>query len=252
MSNKKSSSDETPISFTPITDGLGFHPFSDGLPYAPVSKNPALKKSPAQPNEPLSMGSGAEVGGRPRFSFPDKKIGARTISVPTVGGATETFPANNHLKQHFHSQVKTQTKSDKIEVTFGFPYLLKRVIAYFIDSTLNVTLSAGAMGLVLWEFNIVPHFFRAPDLVILAGIFLLVFNWALITAQEIAFSTSLGKRLFRLSIDGDASAIFLRAFFSLISFSFMGLGIVWAVFDKKRRCWHDIMVELQPLEIAAL
>ncbi len=85
-----------------------------------------------------------------------------------------------------------------------------------------------------------------------ALLFLCVFNWAITTAQEVAFSTSLGKRLFGLALNGSASAIFLRAFFFLPSVGFAGIGLIWALFDRRKRCWHDLVVDLQPTEIAYL
>ena len=30
------------------------------------------------------------------------------------------------------------------------------------------------------------------------------------------------------------------------------LGIVWALFDRKKRCWHDLVAGIQPIEVARL
>ena len=63
-----------------------------------------------------------------------------------------------------------------------------------------------------------------------------------------AFHTTLGKRLFGLALPGNAIAIFLRAFFFLPSALFCGVGLLWAAFDGRSRCWHDVVVDLQPIE----
>jgi len=97
-----------------------------------------------------------------------------------------------------------------------------------------------------------PELLINPGIVLIAGLFLAFFNWAITTAEEVAFGTSIGKRLFGLAIQGSASAIFLRAFFFLPSTCFGGIGILWALFDRRRRCWHDLVVDLQPIEIARL
>jgi uncharacterized RDD family membrane protein YckC len=83
-------------------------------------------------------------------------------------------------------------------------------------------------------------------------LFFTLFNWALVTAQEIAFGTTIGKRIFGLMIQGNTSAIFLRAFFFLPSLGFCGIGLLWSLFDRRKRCWHDVVVNVQPIEVARL
>jgi hypothetical protein len=91
-----------------------------------------------------------------------------------------------------------------------------------------------------------------PGIVMISVLFFVLFSWALITAQEIAFGTSVGKRVFGLMINGSTSAIFLRAFFFLPSIGFCGVGLLWSLFDKRKRCWHDVVVNVQPIEVARL
>ena len=76
-------------------------------------------------------------------------------------------------------------------------------------------------------------------------------NLCLILASFL-YGTSVGKRIFGLSLNGSASATFLRAFYFLPSVGFCGVGLIWALFNKKRRCWHDAAADLQPMELARL
>lgn len=129
---------------------------------------------------------------------------------------------------------------------------MKRVFAFLIDTAFNIGLCAGTFGFALWKQGIDPWMLVGPGMIFLFVVFLATFNWSIMTAQEMAFGTTLGKRLFGLTLDGSAAAIFLRAFFFLPSFGFCAVGLLWAVFDRRRRCWHDLVVNLQPLEIAQL
>jgi uncharacterized RDD family membrane protein YckC len=52
-----------------------------------------------------------------------------------------------------------------------------------------------------------------------------------------------------LRIDHKTAAI--RFFTAIISWTLFGLGFLWALFDKKNRCWHDIssktvLIDLRP------
>ena len=245
------------LNFQPITEGLGFHPFSDGLPYAPVGKVAQQKSLPTGPN--LS-GSGAIAAGPPSFTrpmipskpatlnrnpVPNRIAVPNRITVPVAPAATAPrMPAPV-------VPVTVVTDSDLTPV-HGFGYLAKRMVAWILDSCLNLLLCAGALGIALWNQDINMDALLSPGIALLAVLFMALFNWALITAQEVAFGTSVGKRLFGLSLQGTATAIFLRAFFFLPSLGFCGLGLAWGLVDKRRRCWHDVVVDLQPAEYARL
>jgi hypothetical protein len=136
--------------------------------------------------------------------------------------------------------------------SYGFMYLLKRVFAYSVDTTINLALLSLGLMVALWNQEVRPELLMSPSLFILGCVFCLIFNWALITAQEIAFSTSVGKRIFGLALRGETGALFIRAFFFIPSVLFCGIGLAWSIFDGRRRCWHDIVVNVQPLEIARL
>lgn len=243
---------KTELSFEPLSEGLGFHPFSDGLPYAPTSKAPTAKAS--SQTRDLGMGAGAVSAGLPSFASP--KIQAPRVSVPVAQPQPYQPQAPMVQPQRTSAALSTMVTSPslaaELEPSFGFGYMVKRVFAYLFDSLFNVGLCVGALSAALWRQDMNPEVLLTPGIVLVSVLFLAVFNWAITTAQEVAFGTSIGKRLFGLAIQGSTSAIFLRAFFFLPSICFGGIGILWAVFDRRRRCWHDLVVDLQPIEIARL
>jgi uncharacterized RDD family membrane protein YckC len=77
-------------------------------------------------------------------------------------------------------------------------------------------------------------------------------HWLLLLVTEVTFMNTFGKRAFGLKLQGTRSAAFLRAFFFVPSALFFGLGIVWSLFDRRKRCWHDHFVDSQPIEVARL
>lgn len=204
------------IRFKPLNKGLGFHPFSDGLPYAPVTKAP---QSP-----PTIMGTGAVAAGPARIVLPQKP---RPIA-------------------------KTIEPSKAETPHYGLIYLIHRTIAYSIDTGLNIVLCLGGLRLALWKMHVPFSKILTLETMFILILFLMILNWALIAAQEIAFGTTIGKRLFGLTLDGGAAVIFLRSFFFAISFCFMGAGLLWAIFDKNKKCWHDAAVNIQPEYITRL
>jgi len=247
------------IDFKPLTQGLGFHPFSDGLPYAPVSKSAARPQ--ATPHSPpkegkrdlardLSGGAGAISAGKPDFAYTPR------VSVPVAAPAPKVStqvqkpaPQKVVAKQTATAAPAAQAFG---EPKFGYVYLLKRVLAYSLDTLLNTALLATGLSFALLNEDMNPDLLMNPGIVMISILFFTLFNWALITAQEVAFGTSIGKRIFGLMVQGSTSALFLRAFFFLPSISFCGVGLLWGLFDKRKRCWHDVVVNVQPIEVARL
>jgi uncharacterized RDD family membrane protein YckC len=134
---------------------------------------------------------------------------------------------------------------------YGFSYSLKRIFAFVIDASLSTGLGIGALCFGLWKQGLSPSLLTHVGVVWVTTLFLVFFGWALLTAQEIAFGTSLGKRLFGLHLSGTTSSALLRALVFLPSL-LLGLGVLWGLFDSKKRCWHDLAAGIQPDEIAHL
>jgi uncharacterized RDD family membrane protein YckC len=162
------------------------------------------------------------------------------ISVPVVQPmAAAPEPIQSPLPAH-------------LEQDFGVTYLFKRSMAFILDTLLNVGICAAAFSTVLWKQEVAPELLLNPSVIFVAALFMTIFNWALITAQEVAFETSIGKRVFGLGLHGSASTIFFRSLLFFPSVAFFGLGLFWALLDPKKRCWHDLVVHIQPVEIARL
>lgn len=276
QTENKGNSPQTPLRFQAITPGLGFHPFSDGLPYAPVSKSPVAPKSASLDSSPSSAAAGAIAAGSSGFRLPAPRVSVPVAAQPVIthsspvarsrqerprppierqGSAiltrtTTTLAAPRAAAPSPSSQL--QTLLSETQTSLGFGYLLKRVVAFFLDSALNCAVLAGGLSLALWNQNLNPDLLMNPGVIVISTLFFALFNWALITAQEIAFGTTAGKRVFRLALHGTTSAIFLRAFFFLPSFGFCGIGLLWSLLDRQKRCWHDLVVNVQPIEIARI
>lgn len=232
------------LDFQPLTPGLGFHPFSDGLPYAPLSKAPAQTKPVPAGRPASSTGSGAVAAGAPRFAttlpIPAPAMPSR-VSVPVAQKSAKAEPAS-----------ATRPQPAAPNLVFGWAYPFKRALAWILDSALNTSICFGALSAALWNQNLAPELLLNPGTIVVSMLFFAAFSWALIAAQEIAFGTTVGKRLFGLTLRGNATAIFLRAFFFVPSMGFAGAGLLWSLIDSRKRCWHDLVVDLQPLETSRL
>lgn len=245
------------IDFKPLTQGLGFHPFSDGLPYAPVSKSVARPQAtPHTPSRDTASGAGAVSAGKPEFAYPAPRVNVPVASpsVPRVSPQPQVQIQKPAVQKAAAKKTTTQAPTAQAfgEPKFGYVYLLKRVLAYSLDTTLNTSLLATGLSFALLNEDMTPDLLMNPGIVMISILFFTLFNWALVTAQEIAFGTTIGKRIFGLMVQGSTSAIFLRAFFFLPSLSFCGVGLLWSLFDKRKRCWHDVVVNVQPIEVARL
>lgn len=245
----------TPLRFEPLSEGLGFHPFSDGLPYAPVSKVSIAARAAAS-----ASGSGATAAGPARpVRTPSLPTGApvpqrvsHPLRMPQAQPQAAPAPVWQRPAPAPQRPAEAPQPARFAQPALGFGYVLKRVFAYLADTIFNLCLCGGALCIALWKLDLSPMLLVNPSVAAVAALFLCFFNWALVAAQEVAFGTSLGKRLFGLAVHGSASAVFLRAFFFLPAICFGGIGLLWALFDRRRRCWHDLVVDLQPVELARL
>ena len=144
--------------------------------------------------------------------------------------------------------VSTPRPQAAVKPHYDFYYLFKRTLAALFDATLNISLCGLTFGTLLWKTGFETRFLFDQDVLFLGGAFLFVFHWAVTTAQEVSFSTTLGKRLFRLSLEGSPGQIFLRSLLFLVSLGFAGFGLLWALADSQKRTWHDLITQLQPRE----
>ncbi len=236
------------LNFTPVSEGLGFHPFSDGLPYAPVGKN---TKVPA-PSAPSTVGTGAIAAGPATFVFPKAPL----ISPPIAPSPSPSAIPSQPIKQPVLSKPAEPeaplAQSQLLEDQPGIVYLLKRVFAWSVDLSLNGIFIAAGWLAALWDQVQEWDFFLQLDQLRTIALIFTVFQWGLITAQEIAFQTTFGKRLFGLKVEGSPGARLIRSLLFFPSLLLSGVGILWALFDSKKRCWHDRASGTRVIEIARL
>jgi RDD family len=212
---------EKEIQFKALSDGLGFHPFANGLPYSPPANKIQPEKKPEKKPD-FSTGTGAYTAGRPSFVYPSQV--APVAAKPLL----------------------------QTDQRLGFEYLLKRVLAFFVDSFLNILLSSAILGFCLWSQSNNFDFMMNTGVLVISACFLIFFNWAMITSQEILFHTSIGKKLFGLRLQGSLGAILGRAVLFIPSALFFGLGVLWAAFTKNRMTWYDAATGIQPKEVAEI
>jgi hypothetical protein len=242
------------LQFVPVTEGLGFHPFSDGLPYAPVSKTQGQTAA-----SPLTKGVGAVSAGSPTFAFPKPSAGAATarVSVP-VAPQLISPPRPQMAPQPARPGVETTRKNPPAEQRLipeerpGYIYVLKRFVAYGVDLLLSASIAISLLfAWQAWDPRGLGKLLD-PISIEMLGALGLVFHWVLLFLTEVVFLSSFGKRLMGLKLAASRSEAILRAFFFVPVAAFGGLGILWALVDRRKRCWHDHIVDSQPIEVARL
>ncbi|MBE9560538.1 MAG: RDD family protein [Proteobacteria bacterium] len=124
--------------------------------------------------------------------------------------------------------------------------LFRRLFAIFYDGFLLlailfvVTAIANALnhGKAIEPGNV---FYPLYVLIILLLSYL-YFAWFWINGGQ-----SLGMKTWRIKLqDGEGKNIdwktaAIRFFSAMVSWGIIGLGFLWAFFDKKNRCWHDLI-----------
>jgi len=292
MTDSRTSGSEpkTELQFRPVHNGLGFHPFSDGLPYAPAvptrtstQQTPttgtgATAAGPARPVRTAAQGINTipTAGMSPAMNAALAQALASSQMAPQIPTIQLPRPQTPNLAAQLprpeaflrHQQAQqvaatsaasvvatpaaATTTTPQIERNFGWTYPLARMFAFGFDVALNMAITATVVTLSLAFADLEPWFLLETKALAMTLSFLVLFAWGLMAAQEIVFKTTLGKRLVGLKLRGTTTAIFLRAFFFVPSFVFGGVGILWALFDRDRRCWHDVAVDLQPTRITQL
>ena len=124
--------------------------------------------------------------------------------------------------------------------------LFRRLFAIFYDSFLLlailfvVTAIANALnhGKAIEPGNV---FYPLYVLIILLLSYL-YFAWFWINGGQ-----SLGMKTWRIKLQNDEGKNIgwkiaaIRFFSAMVSWGVIGLGFLWSFFDKKNRCWHDLI-----------
>ena len=283
LKNRKPAEPE--IRFKPITEGLGFHPFSNGLPYAAQNGSvqtiapkkaayPEIRPDPRTESrtESRPMGTGAVAAGRPIFVAPGtpSSLGPahRTrptstqplvdLTKPSYAGSGAKLSAygpgafNPTSPSTFASATSSAPRNEDwknpIEnADFTVGYLFQRTFGYVIDTVFNLTVAATILSFALIQTDVELLQTVSTSSLALSVVFLYLCNWAAIAGQEVAFGTSLGKRVFGLSLSGNGSDAFLRALVFIPSQLLGGLGLFAALLDPRKRGWHDRFARAQPI-----
>ncbi|MBU6374609.1 MAG: RDD family protein [Bdellovibrionales bacterium] len=222
------STESSSIDFRPLHSGVGFHPFADGLPYAPAmpARNPQTN---------LSKGAGAVAAGAPRPVLTPRR------SAPIPQAAQQPVPL-----------APVTLASPKIEKNFSIAYPVVRAVAFAFDLGFNFTLIAISITLGLALVDVEPWFLLEPGIFGFTALFLFALSWALIAFQEVLLKTTVGKRMVGLKLRGSPGTILLRSFLFLPSCGFFCVGLLWSLFDRDKRCWHDVAADLQPTRVTQL
>ncbi len=114
-----------------------------------------------------------------------------------------------------------------------------RVFAFLVDTGLISGLFLLGLFLTTPVVRHSSFWFARPELLLLTALFVFMFQWTAMTAQEILMSSTIGKRLFALRIEGTPIQILIRALLFIPSFLLVGTGLIWALFEKHHLCWHD-------------
>jgi hypothetical protein len=259
--------------FEAITKGLGFHDTLEKSPKYTIPEVVDVKPRLGR------MGTGAESAGAPKFwvpappqahsniaqplevllkdglqstSAPNAPITSRPSTDPSrLSSATEYTP-EAPFGSSLPSPLPSLDRSEEIR-DFEFSYVVKRVTASLIDLFINSTLCTLLLSIPVLRLDFNPlEIFQAQNgqVGFLFAAFLFIVSWTLVTAQEVVLGTSLGKKMFRMKLEGGSVRIFSRAILYLLFLAPAGLGLITSLFDKKKRCLHDILSNLQPKALA--
>jgi len=141
------------------------------------------------------------------------------------------------------------TESTNTELRYAG--LFRRLFAIFYDSFLLLAILFIVSAIATFLNNekaIEPGDALYPIFVILIfSLSYLYFAWFWIHGGQ-----SLGMKTWRIQLQNydpennsnrqiDWKIATIRIFSAIVSWSVFGLGFLWAFFDKKNRCWHDLI-----------
>ena len=124
--------------------------------------------------------------------------------------------------------------------------LFRRLFAIFYDvfllTAILLIVAAITMELNHGKAIETSDSFRPVYVIFMLSICYLYFSWFWINGGQ-----TLGMKTWQIKIvSSDKQGISwktttLRLVSAIVSWSVFGLGFLWAFFDKKNRCWHDLI-----------
>jgi len=206
-------SDQT-LQFRAIHKGMGFHNFEEG----PPRPGSSIERVPTRYSADLPVSTSPPV------------------PVPAP----------------FKNISRTEPSGDWIEGTPTFAGMFRRASSWFLDQTILTLTSVSIFSLAMIALNLRLDHILSADFWIWMRAFMFLMNWALITAQEVAFGTSIGKRALGYQLQGPPLKILFRALVFIPGLLLGGLGILMALVHPHRLCFHDWLSGLTPEETATI
>lgn len=130
-----------------------------------------------------------------------------------------------------------ETNSKKQHVT-----LLRRIGAILYDTVLLITVLVFASLFAVVLFKITPqHPYFLIYQIYIFSICFIFFAWPWIQGgQTLGMKTWNIKLVHNKHKKLSRTDALIRFLFAIISWLALGLGFIWALFDKERRTWHDM------------
>ena len=123
--------------------------------------------------------------------------------------------------------------------------LLRRLMAIFYDLFLltAILFLATALANAINQGEAIDQnsLYRLLLSFYLASIIFFYFGWFWTHGGQ-----TLGMKTWKIKLISDESPainwqqVTIREITAVISWLFLGLGFIWSIFDKQKRCWHDI------------
>ena len=140
----------------------------------------------------------------------------------------------------------TRFKNTQASPPLAYAGLFRRLFAIFYDAFLLAAILFIVSGFAT-AFNHgkaieTDSIFYPLYVFILFSLSYLYFAWFWIHGGQ-----SLGMKTWRIQLQSTSNSKItwkttaIRFICAIFSWSFFGLGFLWALFEKKNRCWHDLI-----------
>ncbi len=157
-------------------------------------------------------------------------------------------------QQVYKREFMTDTKNSQTSSKPAYVGLFRRLFAIFYDGLLlaAILFIVTAIANALNHGNAIePGNPLYPIFVFIIFILsYLYFAWFWIHGGK-----TLGMKTWQIQLQSISSSKItwkttaIRFFFAIFSWSCFGLGFLWALFDKKNRCWHDLISKTVLLDL---
>lgn len=127
----------------------------------------------------------------------------------------------------------------------------RRVLSYALDVALTVAIFLA----IVWV-SFAVNGYRIDEILLQGGprggvqmlwplaLLFLVVHLGYFLVQEATWRCTVGKAVFGLRIRSSSGfAVLGRAFCFFVAAIPMGVGLLWSLFDSRRRCWHDVITD---------